>query len=118
MIFAALTVASFIISDPLYYFSDFRSSYYPAGVAVLSSPFTLRPLTEIGGLGGFTSIPIVAYLFAPLGALRLRYAISLFDIIGLGVTVAAWMLLVRLARLGLRWRLLLARLRLRPTSRV
>jgi hypothetical protein len=104
----ALAVASFSVSDPSPYhpFADFHNAYYPAGLAVLHNPVTVRTLTS-GVVFGFVNMPIVAYLFAPLSALGLQYAISLFTIVGLGATVGAWLLLARLAKLGLRERWLL-----------
>ncbi len=106
--FLALAILTFLVADPQYPFWDFRTAYYPAGRAVLDDPASLAAL--IGkGVNGFVNLPIVAYLFAPFGALSLRYAIGLFTVCGLGVTAVAWLLLVDLAGLTAaeRWLLLL-----------
>jgi hypothetical protein len=97
------------LSGPPIAFWDFLQAYYPAGRAALHhDPAALKSLIGIGAQGGFVNIPVVAYLFAPFGALPPKMAAVLFTIIGIGATVAAWFLLVRLARLELRERWLLA----------
>jgi alpha-1,2-mannosyltransferase len=103
-----LAVVTFIVIDPQYPFWDFRAAYYPAGKAVVDDPATLGGLMG-KGINGFVNLPIVAYLFAPLSMLPLRYSIGLFTLCGLGASLAAWLLLVRLAALkGVdRWLLLL-----------
>lgn len=103
-----LTVLTFAAVEPSYLFSDFRIAYYPAGRAVLEGPGVLGALVE-KGVHGFVNLPILAYLFAPLGLLHLRFAIGLFTLAGLVVTLAAWKLLVHIADLrgGERWMLLL-----------
>ena len=105
LMLALLTAAG---DDPWYLFSDFRSAYHPAGRAIIEDPAALGALFD-KGVSGFVNLPIVAYVFAPLGLLRLRIAIGVFTVVGLAVTLSAWWLLVRLARLDTtgRWLLLL-----------
>jgi len=86
---------------------DFLNAYYPAGQAVLiHDPAMLHDL--IGkGVTGFVNIPVVAYWFAPFGWLPPLTAAVLYTAIGVGLSVAAWWLLVRLAGLEVRERWLL-----------
>ncbi len=100
----ALGCVGFYSSDPPAYFADFLYGYYPAGLAVLDSPGKLRPLTDAGALG-FASLPIVAYLFAPLALLPPHLAVGLFTIFGVAAIAASWILLVRLVELDTtnRW---------------
>lgn len=104
----ALAVLTFLAVDPQYPFWDYRTAYYPAGKAVLEDPASLGDL--IGkGVNGFVNLPIVGYLFAPFSMLSLRYAIGLFTLFGLTMTVVGWLLLISLAELkgAERWLLLL-----------
>lgn len=97
------------ISSPPGAFWDFLKAYYPAGRAALHhNTEALKALIGIGAEGGFVNIPAAAYLFAPFGWLPPQMAAMLFTIIGVGSTVVAWFLLVRLAKLELRERWLLA----------
>lgn len=97
------------LSSPPTFFWDFLKAYYPAGQAALQhDPYTLKTLIAAGVEGGFVNMPGVAYLFVPFAWLQPRIACILFTIIGVGSTIAAWLLLVRLARLELRERWLLA----------
>jgi hypothetical protein len=59
-------------------------------------------------VSGFVNIPIVAYIFAPLAWMRPQLAALVFTFLGIGLTIAAWFLLVRLAKLETRERWLLA----------
>ncbi|MBW4025084.1 MAG: DUF2029 domain-containing protein [Proteobacteria bacterium] len=100
---------SFKLSSPPTAFWDFLRAYYPAGRATLThDDASLKALLALGAAGGFVNIPVVAYLFAPLGWLSPKLAALLFTLVGIGSAVAAWFLLVRLARLELRERWLLA----------
>ncbi|HET6307507.1 MAG TPA: glycosyltransferase family 87 protein [Rhodopila sp.] len=103
-----LTAFSFAAGDPPpgHLFADFRIAYYLAGQAVLQHNDALRALVD-RGVFGFVNLPIVAYLFAPLGMLPLHLAMVLFTGIGLGLAATAWWLLVRLADLHGRERWLL-----------
>lgn len=104
----ALELLGFWVSTPPYRFCDFLSAYYPAGQAVLHHDHgALRALTS-QGVAGFVNIPVVAYLFAPFGVFRPHVAIVLFTLTGLGFTVASWFLLLRMLRLDLEARWLLA----------
>lgn len=97
------------LSSPPVIFWDFLKAYYPAGQAALQhDPQALKALIAAGVEGGFVNIPGVAYLFVPFVWLPPRIAGMLFTVIGVGSTVVAWLLLVRLARLDLRERWLLA----------
>jgi alpha-1,2-mannosyltransferase len=100
---------SFKLSSPPIAFWDFLRAYYPAGQAALyNDAAALKALIGLGAAGGFVNIPVVAYLFAPFGWLSPQMAAILFTLIGVGSTVIAWFLLVRLARLEPRERWLLA----------
>jgi hypothetical protein len=100
---------NFKLSSPPTPFWDFLRAYYPAGRATLYHDSTaLRQLIGLGAAGGFVNIPVVAYLFAPFGLLAPNMAAILFTLVGVGSTVVAWFMLVRLARLELRERWLLA----------
>jgi alpha-1,2-mannosyltransferase len=100
---------SFKLSSPPTAFWDFIRAYYPAGRAALYHDQTaLKDLIGLGAAGGFVNIPVVAYLFAPLGWLSPQIAAVLFTLVSVGSTVIAWFMLVRLARLELRERWLLA----------
>jgi hypothetical protein len=100
---------SFKLSSPPEAFWDFFRAYYPAGRAALyHDSAALEALIRIGAAGGFVNIPAVAYLFAPFGWLPAGLAADLYTLIGIGLTVAAWFLLVRLAGLELRERWVLA----------
>ena len=84
--FLALTIMTFVVADPQYPFWDYRTAYYPAGKAVLDDPASLGG-ADGEGVNGFVNLPIVAYLFAPFSMLSLRYAIGLFTVCGLAVTL-------------------------------
>jgi alpha-1,2-mannosyltransferase len=95
-------------SSPPHRFHDFVTAYYPAGQAIAHhEQAELRALLG-KGVSGFVNIPVIAYLFAPFGWLPPEIAIALFTVIGIAFTVASWFLLVRLAKLELRERWLLA----------
>jgi hypothetical protein len=104
----SLAILTFLAVDPQYPFWDYRTAYYPAGKAVLDDPASLAVLVG-KGVNGFVNLPIVAYLFVPFSVLSLRYAIGLFTLFGLMMTVVAWLLLISLAELkgAERWLLLL-----------
>jgi alpha-1,2-mannosyltransferase len=102
-------LVSFKLSSPPTTFWDFLRAYYPAGRAALyDDTASLKALIGLGAAGGFVNIPVVAYLFAPFGWLSPQVAAILFTLIGVASAVAAWFMLVRLARLELRERWLLA----------
>jgi hypothetical protein len=102
-------LASLRLSSPPQAFWDFLRAYYPAGQAALDhDAAALKALMGEGVGGGFVNIPAVAYLFAPFAWLPPRIAAVLFTVIGIALTVGAWLLLVRLARLERREQWLLA----------
>src|ERR1700753_4406811 len=103
----ALGLAGFFASDPPTLFADFWSGYYAGGKAVLMGPTALRAVTD-QGVSGLTSLPIVAYLFAPLTLLPIRLVAAMLAGASLLAVVASWMLIVRLNELDLRGRWLLA----------
>jgi hypothetical protein len=86
------------VSDPRSPLEDFRTAYYAAGVSVQEGPLGLAPMIE-KGVEGFVNLPIVAYLFWPLGLLPVVWASILFSLIGVACVLAAWWLLARLAAL-------------------
>ena len=89
-------------------FFDFFTAYYPAGVAAFHhDPAALTAVTS-RGVAGFVNMPIVAYLFAPFVMFGPAGAVALFTALGVGLTVAAWGLLAKLAQLETRERLILA----------
>ncbi len=96
-------------SFPSVPFFDFTFAYYPAGYALAhQDPKMFHDVIGIGAKGGFVNIPVVAYLFAPFGWLSSEMASLVLTLIGIGFLVATWFLLVRLAKLELRERWLLA----------
>jgi alpha-1,2-mannosyltransferase len=102
-------LVSLKLSGPPEAFWDFLQAYYPAGRAALHhDAAALKALIGVGAQGGFVNIPAVAYLFAPFGWLSPRMAALAFTIMGIGTTIAAWFLLIRLFTLELRERWLLA----------
>lgn len=102
---AAICSAAFIIvftiSEPISRFADLRRAYYPAGAAVLQDQEMLAPLIE-RGVHGFVNLPIVAYIFAPFGALPWQGAAAAFLLVGLVLTFAAWRALSVVAELDRR----------------
>lgn len=98
---APIALFTFLVSDTVWAFEDFREAYWKAGAAVWDGPGALRPMLE-RGIDGFVNLPIVAYLFAPFGLMSPRLASLAFlalGVIAMGVSV---LLLVRLFRLGSR----------------
>jgi hypothetical protein len=105
----AFALISYRASYPPVSFWDFLYAYYPAGHALAhNDPVAFRNIIGIGAEGGFVNIPVVAWLFAPLGWLPPQLAGLVLTLVGLGVTVLAWFWLVRLAKLENRGRWLLA----------
>ena len=91
--------------DPLW---DFFFCYYPAGRSVVEhDPDTLRAL--IGkGTQGFVNIPVVAYLLAPFALFPPLIGAIIFTLVGIGLTVFSWLMLVRMTGLERRERWILA----------
>lgn len=88
-----LAAAVFWVSEPHFLFNDFRKAYYPAAVAVLDRPDALWPLIE---KIQFVNLPVVAYLFAPLGLVSFKLSAAAFFVAGVAATLLAWRELVRL----------------------
>jgi alpha-1,2-mannosyltransferase len=106
---ALFEVVSLKFSSPPGILWDFLKAYYPAGRAALHHDTqALTALIGTGAEGGFVNIPVVAYLFAPFGYLPPGLSAIVFTAVGVGSAVAAWFLLVRLAKLERRERFLLA----------
>ena len=104
----ALELLAFWVSTPPSRFCDFLSAYYLAGRAALHHDHdALRALTSLG-VAGYVNIPVVAYLFVPFGIFGRNVAIALFTLTGLGFAVGSWFLLLRMLRLDLKARWLLA----------
>ncbi len=101
----ALAVFVATIRGPL--FAEFREAYYVAGKAVLDERAALEPVVSVS-IHGFTNLPVVAYLFAPLALLSEDLAAAVFAALGVASVVAAWLLIARLAGLEgtRRWLLL------------
>src|SRR5215813_1380076 len=95
----AIHLALWQFSEPSELFSDFFKAYYPAGQAVLyldpSPPWS----TEEGAAFTFVNLPILAWLFAPLGRLSEFAASWTFLAFGIPAALTAWALLARIARL-------------------
>jgi hypothetical protein len=87
----------FAVSDPRQMFADFRGSYYRAAV-VLESPAALAAILG-PKIHGFVNLPVLAYIFAPLGTIPLVWSILLFTALGAAATLWCWRLLVGAARL-------------------
>jgi alpha-1,2-mannosyltransferase len=92
----------FRVSFPSSAFFDFTECYLPAGAAVLHYDIAALRELYVRDVQGFVNLPVVAYLFAPFALLGPRLGVALYTGIGVGLTVAAWALLVRVARLGTR----------------
>jgi alpha-1,2-mannosyltransferase len=98
---APLAVGVFLVSDPVKAFEDFLDAYWRAGRLVLDGPQQLRPMFE-WGVDGFVNLPIVAFLFAPLGVLQPKLAAEVFFVVGVLALIATWIVLVRAFRLSSR----------------
>jgi alpha-1,2-mannosyltransferase len=97
------------LSSPPDWFWDYTNAYYPAGNAMAHGDGAkLQALIGQGATGGFVNIPVVAYLFVPLGLLPPRISALIFTVTGLALTIAAWFMLVRLAKLARREQWILA----------
>lgn len=93
----------FLVSDTVWAFEDFRKAYWKAGHAVLSGPQNLIEAFDLKmGTEAFVNIPIVAYLFAPLGLLDARSAGFLFSALGIPVMGITVWLLAKTFRLSAR----------------
>ncbi len=109
VVMVAFTGIGFRLSSPPEWFWDFTRAYYSAGRDVAQGDLAaLQILIREGATGGFVNIPIVAYLFAPFGILPPQISGVLFTILGLALTALAWLLLVRLAKLDVPERWILA----------
>jgi hypothetical protein len=73
--------------------NDFFRAYYAAGAAMWSDPHAFR---ELLADYQFVNLPIVAALFAPLGALEKHQAALIYLALGASLTVATVILLWRL----------------------
>lgn len=97
---AMMAVFGFQISEPAFLFADFYKAYYPAAQAVLAEdgPQGLAQSMRQGA-GGFVNLPVLAYLFAPFALLPSAAAGSVFFLLGVLATLAACLVLSRLAGL-------------------
>jgi len=95
----AIHLALWQFSEPRELFSDFFKAYYPAGQAVLSRGPSPPWSTAEGAALTFVNIPILAWLFAPLGRQTEFAASWTFLALGIPAVLGAWALLVRIARL-------------------
>jgi hypothetical protein len=93
---AAIHSALWQISEPAILFSDFFKAYYPAGEAVLADE--VASLYREGAEVTFVNMPIMAFLFAPLGRLDDFDAGWIFLALGLAAALASWALLARIGR--------------------
>jgi alpha-1,2-mannosyltransferase len=83
-----LGVVNLLIAEPVRSpFQDFYAAYYQGGAAVVSGSLDFRELFK-SGVHGFVNLPILAWVFAPLGVLPKRIAALLF--FGLGLLVCLW----------------------------
>jgi hypothetical protein len=92
----AAHLALWQISEPAILFSDFFKAYYPAGEAVLADE--VASLYREGAEVTFVNMPIMAFLFAPLGRLDDFDAGWIFLALGLTAALASWALLARIGR--------------------
>lgn len=88
-------------------FWDFRYCYWLAGELVWQGPQALMGAYTNDKLL-FVNLPIVAYLFAPFGLLPPLTASIVFSLIGLGLVVLIWRMLVKMYGLDHREAALLA----------
>jgi hypothetical protein len=84
------------ISEPADVFSDFYKAYYPAAVRLLDEGAVATWETSEAAVLGFVNLPILAWLFAPLGLLDEPAAGFAFLAIGAVAVAATYALLLRL----------------------
>ncbi len=78
------------------WYEDFRSAYYPAGVALSGDgELYVEPCIE-----GFVNVPIVAYLFAPFASLSQQQASEVFFWSGVTAIVATLALMIAILELS------------------
>lgn len=106
---AVMAAIIFWNTQPLleHIFWDFRYCYWLAGHLVWEGPQALMGAYNEDKLV-FVNLPIVAYLFAPFGLLPPLVASIVFSLIGLGVVVLVWRMLVKMYGLDNREAALLA----------
>jgi alpha-1,2-mannosyltransferase len=95
---ALIHLALFPFSEPPTLFSDFYKAYWVAAEHLYNGGLSATyPFTPV--VGNWTNLPVVAWPFALLVPLGRDAAGWVYLAIGYVVTGAAWLLLVRLARL-------------------
>lgn len=104
----ALASCTFVISEPQgAIWQDFIDAYHAGGRAALQGrQEVVALLTQ--GVHGFVNLPVVAYLFAPLGWLPPRRAALVFTVLGLLASFWAFHACAQAARLPARQTRLLA----------
>lgn len=91
----AAHLALWQISEPRMLFSDFYKAYFPAGKILWENgPGASFPLK---GTGGFVNLPIVGWLFVPLVPLGKEPAGWAFLALGAAATIAALLVLRKIA---------------------
>jgi alpha-1,2-mannosyltransferase len=84
------------ISEPADLFSDFYKAYYPAAVRLLDEGAVATWETSESAVLGFVNLPILAWLFAPLGLLDEPAAGFAFLAAGAVAVALTYALLLRL----------------------
>ena len=92
------------ISEPADLFSDFYKAYYPGRVRLLDEGAVATWETTEAAAVGFVNLPILAWLFAPLGLLDEPAAGWAFLAIGAVAVAATYALLAAPRRLRRAWR--------------
>ena len=95
---AAIHLYLWQVTEPPDLFSDYYKAYYPAAELLWEQGLSVAwPLTEVTA-GGFVNVPIIAWLFVPLIPLGEHESGWAYLGIGAAATLAAWVLLSRMAR--------------------
>lgn len=98
MTMAGMAAFLFRYGEPRTYLNDFFKAYYPAGRIVHEDPGTLYDPVPLD----FVNVPIVGYAFTPFTWLSRDAARDVVTALSAVVVVAAFVLLVRLAKLNSR----------------
>jgi glycosyl transferase family 87 len=88
-----LTIAALLLISRGTWFGDFDKAYYPAGASILHNPRVIYEC-DPAVVACFVNVPIIAVVFAPLGALPLPVAHGIMLAAGLPCIAAIIVLLV------------------------
>ncbi len=97
-------VFMFLASEPLYCFYEFRIGYWHAARLALVDPVNMYGVKDMA----FVNLPILALPLLPFAAFGEYEAGALFALLGVAVSIGAWLQLARLGKLDGKGRWLLA----------